>query len=138
MAFKATGADGSPIYHTNVMMAIGSTYAVVCSESVADENERQHLLARLHQTHQVCTDRPFVLLARACADFRGCSSVWSSLRRHPVDTCPVPGIAHSLLPVGGNERQHLLACLHRCSNVCTIAACTGMLIHHVLQGHVPA
>ena len=53
VTFKATGADGSPIYHTNVMMAIGSTYAIVCAESVGDETERQHLLARLQQTHKV-------------------------------------------------------------------------------------
>ena len=53
VTFKATGADGSPIYHTNVMMAIGSTHAIVCSESVADEGERQHLLARLQATHKV-------------------------------------------------------------------------------------
>ena len=61
VTFKATGAEGSPIYHTNVMMAIGSTCAVVCSESVADDAERQHLLARLHQTHQVCAGRALLV-----------------------------------------------------------------------------
>ena len=33
-----------PVYHTNVMMAIGTDVAVVCSESVKDERERKNLL----------------------------------------------------------------------------------------------
>jgi len=37
---------GKPVYHTNVMMAIGTDVAVVCGESVSDDKERQHLLVR--------------------------------------------------------------------------------------------
>lgn len=35
------------------MMAIGTNVAVVCLESVADDKERQHLLSKLAQHHQV-------------------------------------------------------------------------------------
>ena len=35
------------IYHTNVMMSIGETYAVVCLESVSDKKERKNLLKHL-------------------------------------------------------------------------------------------
>lgn len=41
------------MYHTNVMMAIGTDLAVVCLESVGDDKERQHLRQRLGQRHKV-------------------------------------------------------------------------------------
>ena len=53
MTFSATDAAGLPVYHTNVMMAIGTDFAVVCLESVADDKERKHLLSRLSEHHQV-------------------------------------------------------------------------------------
>ena len=34
--FTATNSEG-PIYHTNVMMAIGSDVAVICLDSIKDE-----------------------------------------------------------------------------------------------------
>lgn len=40
------------MYHTNVMMAIGTDVAVVCAESVPDERERERLLAALRKHHQ--------------------------------------------------------------------------------------
>lgn len=53
VTFHATDKAGLPVYHTNVMMAIGTDFAVVCLESVADEGERQHLRAKLSEHHQV-------------------------------------------------------------------------------------
>ena len=53
MTFHATDAAGLPVYHTNVMMAIGTDVAVVCLESVADDKERQHLRSKLSQHHEV-------------------------------------------------------------------------------------
>jgi|GEM_PF-6630909 len=38
--FHAVDRRGKPIYHTNVMMCIGRTLAVVCMESIADRAER--------------------------------------------------------------------------------------------------
>ncbi|HMS29752.1 MAG TPA: arginine deiminase-related protein [Saprospiraceae bacterium] len=40
--FHATDEDGVPIYHTNVMMAIGVDFAVVCLESI-DSSTRDHV-----------------------------------------------------------------------------------------------
>ena len=54
MTFRATGRTGTPIYHTNVMMAVGSTYAIVCAESVEDPAERQRLLQTLGRSHKAC------------------------------------------------------------------------------------
>ena len=46
VVFHAAGPDGTPVYHTNVVLAIGCRCAVVCAEAVA-EAERGALLERL-------------------------------------------------------------------------------------------
>lgn len=43
VTFTSTTKTGTPIYHTNVMFAILSDHAVVCLESIADEDERENL-----------------------------------------------------------------------------------------------
>ena len=40
VAFSAVDARGTPIYHTNVMMAVGTRVAVACLEAIADARER--------------------------------------------------------------------------------------------------
>jgi hypothetical protein len=45
---------GKPVYHTNVMMAIGTDVAVVCAESVTDDKERQHLLVSTSSCSPSC------------------------------------------------------------------------------------
>ncbi|MDP9197757.1 MAG: arginine deiminase-related protein [Pseudomonadota bacterium] len=47
IAFDATGPGGEPAYHTNVLMAIGEDFAVICAEAVTDEVEREQLLSEL-------------------------------------------------------------------------------------------
>jgi len=47
--FDATGPDGAPIYHTNVMLAIGARCAVICSESVSP-CDRGRVLGRLRDS----------------------------------------------------------------------------------------
>ena len=53
VTFTSTDAAGGTVYHTNVMMAVGTDVAVVCLESVAHEGERARLAAKLAQTHTV-------------------------------------------------------------------------------------
>ena len=43
ISFHATDARGETIYHTNVMMAVGTNEVLVCLDSVADEAERNKL-----------------------------------------------------------------------------------------------
>ncbi len=47
LMFHAVDRKGDPIYHTNVMMAIGKKVAVVCVESIPDEEERKSLVKSL-------------------------------------------------------------------------------------------
>mmetsp|Transcript_25245 Transcript_25245/g.54866 ORF Transcript_25245/g.54866 Transcript_25245/m.54866 type:complete len:494 (-) Transcript_25245:950-2431(-) len=53
VTFRSTDLRGKSVYHTNVMMAVGTGVAIVCAESVADERERARLLSSLRKTHEV-------------------------------------------------------------------------------------
>ena len=48
--FHAVDRRGKPIYHTNVMMCVGATLAIVCLESLPDPVERQALAASLQRS----------------------------------------------------------------------------------------
>ena len=45
-AFRAVDRNGAPVYHTNVLLAIGTDFALVCAPAVAAD-ERDALLERL-------------------------------------------------------------------------------------------
>eukprot|EP01023_Acetabularia_acetabulum_P006260 TRINITY_DN12617_c0_g1_i5.p1 TRINITY_DN12617_c0_g1~~TRINITY_DN12617_c0_g1_i5.p1 ORF type:complete len:187 (+),score=36.22 TRINITY_DN12617_c0_g1_i5:365-925(+) len=53
VCFKSTDQNGSIVYHTNVMMAVGTDVAVVCAEAVDDPQERKNLVDKLSATHEV-------------------------------------------------------------------------------------
>lgn len=46
-------SNGTPIYHTNVMMAIGSKVAIVCLDCLPDLSERNMLRQKLSKHHDV-------------------------------------------------------------------------------------
>jgi hypothetical protein len=50
VSFTATGDNGQPVYHTNVVMALGTTFAVICLESIPDQKERYHVQKTLEET----------------------------------------------------------------------------------------
>lgn len=54
--FKATDNTGVDIYHTNVMMCIAETFAVICLESVTGKDEKANLLSSLEQTSKEVID----------------------------------------------------------------------------------
>ena len=56
VTFRATDIARIDIYHTNVMMCIAKTFAVVCLESVTDEAQRTNLLASLIKTNKDIVD----------------------------------------------------------------------------------
>jgi hypothetical protein len=47
VAFRALGPDGLPAYHTNVLMAIGERFAVLCGEAIPDEERRTAVAGEL-------------------------------------------------------------------------------------------
>lgn len=51
ICFTATDRNKHPIYHTNVMMALGEAYALICLDSIVDETERAQVVNALKSTH---------------------------------------------------------------------------------------
>ena len=46
-AFQTVNGERKLIYHTNVMMCLGETYAVICADSIDDKKERKMVLDSL-------------------------------------------------------------------------------------------
>ena len=53
VTFTSIGSNGQPIYHTNVMMCIGTAFAMVGLEMIPNKAERQRVRARLEKTGKV-------------------------------------------------------------------------------------
>ena len=56
IVFDAFDKNGNQIYHTNVIMNIGMQVAVICLESIKDENERKKIVAQLTSTGKIIVD----------------------------------------------------------------------------------
>jgi hypothetical protein len=52
LLFDACGADDTAIYHTNVLLSIGTDWAVVCAEAITG-GDRARVLQRLRARHEV-------------------------------------------------------------------------------------
>ena len=50
--FHAVDQNGMDIYHTNVLMCVGSNYAVICLDSIKDESEKQNIINSLQSTQK--------------------------------------------------------------------------------------
>ncbi len=57
--FHAVDDRGQDIYHTNVMMAMGETYVVICLESIQDSRERALLLHQFERNQKEVIDISF-------------------------------------------------------------------------------
>jgi hypothetical protein len=67
VTFTSVGSDGQPIYHTNVMMCIGTAFAMVGLETIANERERQQVRTHLEETGKKIIE----LSANQIANFAG-------------------------------------------------------------------
>ena len=56
VVFHSVDRNGLPIYHTNVMMALGEDFAVLCRESIRSEEELKELEAVLENTGKEIVD----------------------------------------------------------------------------------
>lgn len=48
--FHATDGNGTPIYHTNVMMSVAEDYAIIATDSITDKTEREQVRQSLTDT----------------------------------------------------------------------------------------
>jgi hypothetical protein len=54
LAFAASDGNGVPVYHTNVMMAVGEGFAVICAEAIDEPVQRSAVLGKLAATgHEI-------------------------------------------------------------------------------------
>src|SRR6266550_2564370 len=67
ITFTSIDSDGTPIYHTNVMMCIGTAFAMVGLEMIPNKAERQQVRARLEKTEKEIVE----LSADQIANFAG-------------------------------------------------------------------
>jgi hypothetical protein len=65
--FTSIGSNGQPIYHTNVMMCIGTEFAMVGLETIPNKAEQQEVRARLEKTGKEVVE----LSADQIANFAG-------------------------------------------------------------------
>ena len=68
------------VYHTNVMLCVGTDVAIVCAEGVTDDSDRKRLLASLgaHQTvrrYMSLTDHCMCKSMCACMQTMLCSAL---------------------------------------------------------------
>lgn len=57
--FDSADEQGMPVYHTNVVMHVGTRFAVVCMESVRDAGQRQQLRELLEKNGKQIVDISF-------------------------------------------------------------------------------
>jgi len=56
VAFDTQDINGNAIYHTNVMMNIGTKFAIVCLEMIVDLNRREEIKARIEESGRTVID----------------------------------------------------------------------------------
>lgn len=59
VCFESADRKGNPIYHTNVMMSIGTSHAVICSESIRDTAERVNVISSIEKRGKKIIDISF-------------------------------------------------------------------------------
>ena len=58
-SYHTASENSSLIYHTNVMMCVATSFAVVCLESILDRGERQLLVDQLNKTNKTIIEISF-------------------------------------------------------------------------------
>ncbi|WP_170412433.1 citrulline utilization hydrolase CtlX [Ruegeria atlantica] len=56
IAFEAQDAQGRDVYHTNVLMGIGTHYALICLDMITDPDRRATVKARLEESGRTVID----------------------------------------------------------------------------------
>lgn len=63
LVFEGQDKDGYPIYHTNVMMCIGSSFVVLCTEAIRDKQIREEIIHSFQQAKKELIDITFQQMA---------------------------------------------------------------------------
>ena len=102
VTFTGIGPDGEPIYHTNVMMCIGTAFAMVGLEMIRNKAERQHVRARLEKTGKEIVE----LSADQIANFAG-----NAIELHNQSGEKLLGLSsRAARALTGEQRERLSRC----------------------------
>ncbi len=126
VSFRAVDGDGQLIYHTNVILSVGSEIAVICSESIEDAQERELVLDQLAIDGKAVIDISFAQMGSFCGNileladsdgepvFAMSSRAWDAFTAQQKDTLQNAGkIVHVPIPtiedVGGGGVRCMIA-----------------------------
>ncbi|MFN2301789.1 MAG: citrulline utilization hydrolase CtlX [Gammaproteobacteria bacterium] len=117
-AFQASDADGVPIYHTNVMMWVGTQAAAVCLDAVENAAEREKLATRLAHGGRTVLE----LSRDQMAAFAG-----NALELRSTDTHPVIAMSSRAAAALTDAQRHVLEAYARLavSDIGTIETYSG-------------
>lgn len=68
VVFDSVDRDGRPIYHTNVVLTLGTGYAIVCAEAIEPAESRREVLAELAGSGRVVVEIGFDQLHAFCGN----------------------------------------------------------------------
>ena len=66
--FHAVNEDGVPVYHTNVIMCVASTFIVICLASIKKEEERLSIIRAAERTNKIVIDISFEQVKHFCGN----------------------------------------------------------------------
>jgi hypothetical protein len=101
VAFDALGPDGRPAYHTNVLMAVGEGFAVLCSAAIPDAAQREAVLGELARAG-------LETIEIDVAEMNGFAGNLLALRARSGD--PVIAMSDAALAALAPERRRRLEC----------------------------
>ncbi|MEQ9298803.1 MAG: arginine deiminase-related protein [Cyclobacteriaceae bacterium] len=127
--FEASDPEGIPIYHTNVMMALGTGYVVICMDSVKDADQKTKLMDSFAEDGLEIIDIEFDQLAnfagnmlevRNAEDQRHLvmsKSAFDSLRKDQIDQIekyakPLWVDISTIENTGGGSARCMMAAVH--------------------------
>merc|ERR1712012_576757 len=85
--FTSRDASGQEIYHTNVLMSIGTEFAVVCSEAIVDEEERNVVLNKLKKHGKDVIEISLEQMANMCGNILELCGAHNGPLVYVIDSC---------------------------------------------------
>jgi hypothetical protein len=104
VTFTSVGPDGEPIYHTNVMMCIGTAFSMVGLDLIRNEVERQQVRTRLEKTGKEIVE----LSADQIANFAG-----NAIELHNKDGGKLLALSSRAAQALTKEQRERLSCYAR-------------------------
>lgn len=76
VSFRSVDRSGQDIYHTNVMMAIGTSFAVICLDSIPDQKEREMVAIHLNQSQKTIVEISFQQMEQFAGNMLQVANKW--------------------------------------------------------------